>query len=108
VPAKTLDSRRYQRIMVPEDAAIHVSARNGGATIEGVATVIGLGGIFLRCQDGKPPGTVLPLVLNCPTGLIECQGTVRHFNEQGMGIEFTCFTPENKQKLEALLQELQI
>jgi hypothetical protein len=52
---------------------------------------------------------VLPLVLKCPTGLIECEGTVRHFNEQGLGIEFTHFTPsENKQKLEALLQELQI
>jgi hypothetical protein len=28
--------------------------------------------------------------------------------DQGMGIEFTSFAAENKQKLEALLRELQI
>lgn len=69
--------------------------------------MIGLGGIFCRSKHREQPGTVLPLRLKCPTTLIECEGTVRHLNDQGMGIEFTRFTAENKQKLEALLRELQ-
>jgi c-di-GMP-binding flagellar brake protein YcgR len=108
MPIKAIDSRRYQRIVVPDDAAIHVSSLGDRKPIQGIATVIGLGGMFCRSKDRRPPGTVLPLVLKCPTGAIECEGTVRHFNEQGMGIEFTRFTPENKQKLEDLIRELQI
>lgn len=104
---KRVDLRRHQRILVPEGVGIRVAGRAGGPALEGIATVIGLGGMFCRSKDKQPPGTVITLHFTCPAVTFELECTVRHVNEQGMGIEFTDFTPENRQRLEALLLQLQ-
>ena len=102
------EQRRYQRIVVPEGIGIPVSGFEGGRAIEGIATVIGLGGMFCRCPEKRPPGTRLALRLTCALGSFEVECNVRHANEQGMGIEFSGFTSENKQALENLLLQLQV
>jgi len=105
--ARTVELRRFQRIVVPDGAGIRVSGREGERSIDGIATVIGLGGMFCRAQEKLPPGTVLTLRLTCADTAFEAECSVRHANDQGMGIEFTRLTPENKQALESLLLELQ-
>lgn len=104
---RTVDLRRYQRMVVPEGVGIRVSGREGGRAFEGTVTVIGLGGMFCRANDKRPYGTALTLLLTCPVASLQVEGTVRHSNEQGMGIEFTGLTRENRQKLEKLLHQLQ-
>lgn len=104
---RTVELRRYQRIAVPGGFGIRVSGRKNGTAVEGIATVIGLGGMFCRTQDRLPPGTNLILQMTCAAASFEAECSVRHANEQGMGIEFTYFSPEDKQKLESLLLQLQ-
>ena len=104
---RTVELRRYQRIVVPEGLGIRVSGCEGGKAVDGIATVIGLGGMFCRTQDKLPPGTALTLRLTCADTSFETKCSVRHANEQGMGVEFTGFTPENKQRLENLLIQFQ-
>jgi len=104
---KTVESRRYQRMVVPEGFGIRVSGRENGNVLEGIASVIGLGGMFCRTNDRLSPGTNLILRMTWAASSFEAECSVRHANEQGMGIEFLHFRPEDRQKLERLLFRLQ-
>ena len=94
--------RRHERISVPGAIEIHAA----GSGLTGIATVIGVGGMFLRAKDMRPPDTVLTLKLTCAAVLIEIGCTVRYVTDHGMGIEFTTITPENEQKLRDFLLQL--
>ena len=98
--------RRHQRVVVPGALPIRVTRDGNGPRLEGVATVIGVGGMFCRTKDTLAPGTVLPLALTCGSNSVAVECGVRHVNENGMGIEFTGLTPENEQKLKELLLQL--
>jgi len=98
--------RRHQRIVVPGALPIRVTRAGDGSRVEGVATVIGVGGMFCRTKNNLAPGTVLPLALTCGSNSVAVECAVRHVNENGMGIEFTGLTPENEQKLNQLLLQL--
>jgi c-di-GMP-binding flagellar brake protein YcgR len=98
--------RRHQRIPVPEELEIRVAGDGGGLLVEGTATVIGLGGMFVRSNAIAPPGTGLSLAATCPFLTIESRCTVRHVMEDGMGIEFTGLSRANEQKLKWLLFQL--
>ena len=63
--------------------------------------------MFCRTKDNLALGTVLTLQLACATVSFAAECAVRHSNEQGMGIEFTGLTPENRRTLENLLVQLQ-
>ena len=98
--------RCHERIVVPGALPIRVTRSGNGPRIEGIATVIGVGGMFCRTKETQPPGTVLPLTLTCGSNSVEVECSVRHVNENGMGVEFTSLTPENEQKLRELLLQL--
>lgn len=100
------DMRRHERILVPGRIEIRVTGRNGAADVEGLATVIGYGGMFLRTTAKRSPGEVLQLALTCRSISVELEGTVRHVAEKGAGVEFTLLDAENEQKLRALLLQL--
>jgi len=68
--------------------------------------VIGIGGMFCRTKDTCPPGTILPLAIKCGSNSVDVECSVRHVNENGMGIEFTRLSPENEQKLKKFLVQL--
>jgi hypothetical protein len=84
-----------------------VSGGADGEHVEGVATVIGFGGMFLRSKTRLPPGSSLPLKISCSAVSFQAECNVRHFNEAGMGVEYTALTPENEEKLKAFLHQLQ-
>lgn len=94
--------RRHERISVPAGIEIHAV----GPGLTGVATVIGMGGMFLRAKDMQPPGTALVLKLTCTGTQIDVGCTVRYVTEHGMGIEFTTISAGNDQKLLNLLDQV--
>jgi hypothetical protein len=94
--------RLHERISVPAAVEIHAS----GHGLTGIATVIGLGGMFLRAKEVQPPGTVFALKLTCANLSIQVDCAVRYLTDHGMGIEFTTITPENDRKLRDLLDQI--
>jgi predicted polyphosphate/ATP-dependent NAD kinase len=108
-PAKT-DMRRHQRILVPNGRVIRVagSAEGGRANLQGVVTVIGLGGMFFRTGSSQLSGTVLHLQLTDTLVTLESECTVRSVASNGLGVEFTGITHENEQKLKTLLSAIKL
>jgi len=107
--ARPAKPRRHQRIVVPEGVTIRVSGVEDGRAVIGVATVIGLDGMFFRTIARRPVGSVMRLVLECPGfsfQVAEC--TVRSVNDYGMGTEFTAITPEDQLELTKLLLQLRV
>jgi hypothetical protein len=100
--------RRHQRILVPDGHAIRVVAieQEELAKLNGVVTVIGLGGMFFRTTDSCPAGTVLHLRLEDPPVTFESECTVRNVASNGLGVEFTRITHENELKLKSLLHAM--
>ena len=94
--------RRHERISVPAAVEIHAA----GPGLAGIATVIGMGGMFLRAKEIHPPGTAFVLELTSAGVLIEVGCTVRYVTDHGMGIEFTTISPGNDQKLLNLLDRV--
>lgn len=97
-------SRRHERISVP--AAVEIHAAGPGLT--GIATVIGMGGMFLRAKETQPAGTVFSLKLTSDNLSIEVGCAVRYLTDHGMGIEFTEITSENDRKLRKLLDQIRV
>ena len=97
-------SRRHERISVP--AAVEIHATGPGLT--GIATVIGMGGMFLRAKETQPAGTVFSLKLTSGNLSIEVGCAVRYLTDHGMGIEFTEITSENDRKLRKLLDQIRV
>jgi PilZ domain len=102
------DMRRHQRILVPNGRMIRVASGNSDErpNLEGLVTVIGLGGIFIRTPDLRPAGTVLHLRISDALVTLEAECTVRSVASNGLGVEFTRITHENELKLKSLLSAM--
>ncbi len=100
------DPRRHERVLVPQACQIQMTTNGKGPRLEGSVSVIGLGGMFVRMKDPPPPGSVLHVTITCSIVTLESDCTVIHVTSHGMGVELASLTPENEQKLEALLLEL--
>jgi hypothetical protein len=100
------DLRQHERLLVPPGLEVRATTNDEAAALEGVATVIGLGGMFLRTRAVPEPGTVMTLTLKCPIVSFQSECAVRHVTPTGLGIEFTKLTPENEASLRKLLVEL--
>ncbi len=102
--------RRHQRILVPAGRVIRVAGGLGARqpALEGVVTVIGLGGMFFRSEQSHPAGAVLRLQLADTLFPFEFECTVRNVAPNGLGVEFTGITRENEQKLKALLSAIKL
>jgi PilZ domain len=94
------ERRRHQRVLVPEGQTIR--AEGTRPRLEGVVSIIGLGGMFIRTRDSQPCGTILKLKLKDSTFSFRVIGTVRHVAENGLGVEITGITPEDELKLKSL------
>jgi len=100
------EMRKHQRILVPGNRLIRASANGDGPRVQGTVTVIGLGGMFIRTSNSLPSGTVLHVKLTEPLGVIETDCVVRNVAENGLGVEFAGVSPEDEEKLKALLLSL--
>lgn len=77
-----------------------------GPRLEGTVTVIGAGGMFIRTRDAQPYGETLKLIVEDSLARFDAECTVRHVEENGLGVEITKITPENEQRLRVLLLRL--
>ena len=100
------DIRRHERILVPGVRQIRAISNGNGPRLEGVVTVIGLGGMFIRTRTSCSAGSVLNMVLSCSFLSFESECTVRYADAHGIGVEVTRLTAENEQKLKTLLIQL--
>jgi CheY-like chemotaxis protein len=68
---------------------------------------LSFGGCFLRTQSPFPAHTRVELLLRAADGSVNAEGKVRVMDpELGMGIEFLNRTPEHRQRLEQLIQQM--
>jgi CheY-like chemotaxis protein len=68
---------------------------------------LSLGGCFLRTQSPFPPQTQVEMLLQAADGSIKAQGKVQLMDpELGMGIEFLTRTPEHRQRLQQLIEQM--
>jgi hypothetical protein len=100
------DLRHHQRILVPTGHTMRISSNGRGPKLEGLVTVIGFGGMFIRTNKSQPFGTVLKLKLVDPVATFEAEFTVRSVADNGIGVEITKISPENQQRLKTLLLRL--
>ena len=98
--------RRHQRILVPPERGLHALANGGAPHLEGVVTVIGLGGMFIRTSRAVPCGAMLNVKITHAFGALETNCIVRDVAETGLGVEFAALTPENESRLRDLLSYL--
>jgi PilZ domain len=100
------DLRRHERILVPAGVELRATMNGEHPKLGGTATVIGLGGMFLRTHAAPEPGSVMKLTLKCPLVSFQSECAVRHVTPNGLGIEFISLTPENEASLRKLLVQL--
>jgi len=98
--------RRHERTLVPPGVELRATANGDQPKMEGMATVIGLGGMFLRTRAAPKPGSVMRLTLKCPLVSFQSECAVRHVTPTGLGIEFINLTPEAEASLRKLLVQL--
>jgi PilZ domain len=98
--------RRHQRMLIPSGHALAVHSNDQAPKFEGTLTVIGLGGMLIRTRNSQPYGAVLNLTIEGPLARFEAECTVRNVVGNGLGVEITKITPENDQRLRALLLRL--
>jgi CheY-like chemotaxis protein len=68
---------------------------------------VSFGGCFLRTQSPFPPQTRVEMLLRAADSSVKTQGKVLLMDpELGMGIEFLPRTPENRQRLQDLIQQM--
>jgi hypothetical protein len=96
--------RRHQRILVPEGHLLR--CRGAEPNVEGIVTVIGLGGMFIRTRNSQPYGAVLNLRIQNEFSVFDAQCTVRNVADNGLGVEFTSLSSTDEQKLKGLLRQL--
>jgi PilZ domain len=101
------EKRRYPRVLVPEGLEIRVTGGRSGARVDGVATVISQGGMFVRTPAPLQQGSGLTLQMVCPSVAFEAVCCVKRISDTGMGVEYTALTSENEKKLQGLVAQLQ-
>jgi hypothetical protein len=97
--------RRYQRISLPN--GMNVTWYGAGDQQVSRVKTLGLGGLFICGSRNKPVGTALKLVFEVPGGMILADAVVRNIVPgEGMGVEFTKISPEERVLLDQLLGRL--
>jgi len=100
------ERRRYQRILVPMSHAIVARVFREGRHFEGVVSVIGLGGMFVRTREIITLGTILQVALTDPITSFDSECAVRVCTQTGIGFEIISIDPAAQQKLQFLLRQL--
>jgi hypothetical protein len=100
------EGRRHHRILVAPERRTQAVGTGFGLHLEGLVTVIGLGGMFVRAKSVTPCGAMLHLETTDPLLSFESDCVVRNVADHGVGLEFAGLTPEDEEKLKHLLELL--
>lgn len=94
---------RGKRKFARYNIQVMVQARVGKRAVMGLTKSIGLGGLFVLCEQGFMPDTRVTLSLELEGAHgnegIEIMGRVVYRNEKGMGIQFSEMSQADYQRL---------
>ncbi len=97
--------RRNQRIRLPEESLLRCEGI--GTPLDGLVSVLGLTGMFIRTRDTHPVGATLVIRLyGSDKDIIEGQCVVRDVLPGGMGVEFSVISEQDQLALRHLLERL--
>ena len=66
-----------------------------------------MGGVYLYAAEPLPPGTILQLIFDAPTGEVRARATVRHGRKgRGMGVQFVHMHSADRARLNLFVQQL--
>jgi len=97
--------RRYARASPPAPIVVawRTATRNNIARI----SCLGLGGLFVHEDEPPPPGALIQLVFETPTGQVRARATVRTSQAgYGMGVEFMQMRQEERARLAYMIRKL--
>lgn len=98
-------ARRYGRIGIPKGMFIAWQT-SGGRKVSRVST-LGLGGLFIEAREPAATGEHIKIYFEIPGGEVRARAMVRDSQPgRGMGVEFTSMRPEDRARLNHLLQRL--
>jgi uncharacterized protein (TIGR02266 family) len=83
-----VDNRRHSR--APVDLTVEIATKNSDARIQGRASDLSLGGMFVRTAHPPPFGTevIVHATLTAKKTPFELAAVVRWTREDGMGLQF--------------------
>ena len=97
--------RRYVRVGLPK--GMLVAWEHSGTRSVSSASVLALGGLFIKTPEPPPIGDTIRLVFEVPGGEVRARATVRDSRpETGMGVEFTAMGHEGRARLNRLMKAL--
>ena len=94
--------RYYERFRLPEQNEIPCEGVN--VSLQGYVSVIGLGGLFVRTNEGYEFGKRMTLRIHCEDGTVEAKAVVRYAAPGGLGFEFVELRGEYEENLRKALQ----
>jgi len=97
--------RRYPRALPPKTILVAWKS----ASRKNIARVssVGLGGLFIHEADPPPPGVMLQIFFETPTGQVRARAAVRSAEVgRGMGVEFIQMRQDERARLALMIKEL--
>lgn len=98
------DRRKHQRILLPENHFL--PCKSLAPKFEGIVSIIGTGGLFVRTNHALTMGQTLRLRIQDPSLKFEVQCTVRDVTEKGAGVEFAPLSLPKQRVLQNFLRTL--
>jgi len=95
--------RRYSR--VPLQPGPWVAVRGPGRTETYHCTSLGLGGVFLACDNPFPEGAVVRFALQVGQHTVRGTASVRDVTTQGMGLAFLSLSVNDRALLHAYIDK---
>ena len=96
------NKRRYPRVRLKPNK--WVAIQGGGRTDTHRCTEMGLGGMFLKCSDPLPVGSIVRFVFEVGTQTVRGLAKVRSARAGGMGLAVLSMNTADRAKMRALLQ----
>lgn len=103
--ARAPKKRKHARINLPR--GLKVAWTFGKQSELTIAGTVSIGGLFVLSDHPAPVGSSVRLLFDIPGGEVLATATVRnHVAGRGMGVEFTDIRPEDRARLDQLLDRL--
>jgi len=84
-----------------------VAWQGGGKRDVSGAETLSMGGVYLYTAEPLPPGTILQLIFDAPSGEVRARATVRHGRKgRGMGVQFVHMHSADRARLHLFVQQL--
>ncbi len=98
-PTEKRAERRFSRYNV----TLPVTVTMGGRELTGTAATLGMGGLFMPCEDPLPLGARVVVALQPFTPHpVALDGKIIYQRDGGVGIRFTGMTPGDTQSVKTL------